>query len=230
MPYYRSSSVSWAESDLDEYMSQSLKNAPLFIEAFFDGCEGIQSGKEGFYAPDADLINDICLEYRIGYVVQPPDLVPRGEVLPLVLVPERPPTLAEEAKDLYQQSLQRAEQLLSEGRSREAVQETLWLLESVTTEFRGLETDGDVVIKGKYFNDIVLELGKIFHGTTLDRVLDWTKRLHGYLSSPTGGGIRHGLDLREGIAIGPNEARLFCNLIRSYLSYLMAEHERLTAE
>ncbi len=145
-------------------------------------------------------------------------------------VSERPPTFAEEAKTLYQQSLQRAEQLLSEGRSREAVQETLWLLESVTTEFRGLQGDGNVVIKGKYFNDIVQELGRLFQGTTLDRVLDWTKQLHGYLSSPTGGGIRHGLNLQEGNAIGPNEARLFCNLIRSYLSYLMAEHERLTQE
>lgn len=209
-------------------MDEAAKNAPLFIEAFYDACVGLHSGKEGYSAPDAALINDVCLEYRIGFEIQPPDLVLRGEITPLVPVPERPPTLAEEAKTLYQESLQRADQLLSEGRSREAVQETLWLLESVTIEFRGPQGDGDVVIKGKYFNEIVRELGILYEGTTLDRVVDWVKRLHGYLSSPTGGGIRHGLDLNEGIAIGPNEARLFCNLIRSYLSYLMAEHERLT--
>lgn len=37
LPYYPSSDVGWAESDLDEYMSQASRNAPLFIEAFFDG-------------------------------------------------------------------------------------------------------------------------------------------------------------------------------------------------
>ena len=52
--------------------------------------------------------------------------------------------------------------------------------------------------------------------------------LHGYLSSPAGGGIRHGANLKASIAIQPNEARLFCNLIRSYISFLMAEHERLS--
>ena len=42
--------------------------------------------------------------------------------------------------------------------------------------------------------------------------------LHGYLSSPTGGGIRHGVDLREGLALQLDEAQLYCNLIRSYLT------------
>jgi hypothetical protein len=51
--------------------------------------------------------------------------------------------------------------------------------------------------------------------------------LHGYLSSPTGGGVRHGADLKEGVALEVNEARLCCNLIRSYIAYLIAEHERL---
>ena len=46
-------------------------------------------------------------------------------------------------------------------------------------------------------------------------------------SAAPGGGIRHGLDLNEGLLIGPHEARLFCNLIRSYVSYLLGEHERL---
>ena len=59
-------------------------------------------------------------------------------------------------------------------------------------------------------------------------MLTWVTTLHGYLSSPTGGGIRHGANLKAGIEIQPNEARLFCNLIRSYISFLMAEHERLS--
>jgi hypothetical protein len=56
----------------------------------------------------------------------------------------------------------------------------------------------------------------------------WIEALHGYLSSPTGGGVRHGADLSGDLVIDPNEARLYCNLIRSYITYLMAEHERLT--
>ena len=51
--------------------------------------------------------------------------------------------------------------------------------------------------------------------------------LHGFLSSPTGAGIRHGVDLKDGVAIQINEAHLYCNLIRSYITYLIEEHERL---
>jgi hypothetical protein len=58
--------------------------------------------------------------------------------------------------------------------------------------------------------------------------LDWTTSLHGYLSSPTGGGVRHGIDLKSGVAIDPTEARLFCNLIRSYFGFLIAQHEQFT--
>jgi hypothetical protein len=65
-------------------------------------------------------------------------------------------------------------------------------------------------------------------GQILDQVLAWITALHGYLSSPTGGGVRHGTNLRASIVIPPNEARLFCNLIRSYISYLMTEQARLS--
>ena len=46
-------------------------------------------------------------------------------------VEERPKSLAEEAIELLEDSLARTDQLLAEGRGREAVQETLWLLEIV---------------------------------------------------------------------------------------------------
>ena len=113
------------------------------------------------------------------------------------------------------------------GRHRQAVQEILWLLEAVSTAFQGLDT-GVATLQGKYFNKIAEDLRKHHKGTTLDQVLTWVPTLHGYLSPPTGGGIRHGANLKAGIAIQPNEARLFCNLIRSYISFLMAEHERLS--
>jgi hypothetical protein len=39
----RSSSESWAESDLSEMMGQAAKNAPLSIEAFYEGCEVLRT-------------------------------------------------------------------------------------------------------------------------------------------------------------------------------------------
>jgi hypothetical protein len=50
--------------------------------------------------------------------------------------------------------------------------------------------------------------------------------LHGYLSAPKGGGVRHGADLKAGVAMQANEARLFCNLIRSYIDFPLAEYDR----
>jgi hypothetical protein len=220
-----SSSESWAETDLSASMRHAAANAPLFLEAFHEACEELR--EQGLFAPDAPMINEICEKHNVGYVLKPPELILR-ESLAATSVPvvERPPTLAEAALEMLQQSLQRAERLQSEGHHREAVQETLWVLESVTTAFRGVASAGNTV-RGKYFNEIVKDLRRLAKGSTLERVLEWVSAVHGYLSSPTGGGIRHGLDLNAGVPIGAGEARLFCNLIRSYISYLLTEHERL---
>ena len=56
--------------------------------------------------------------------------------------------------------------------------------------------DGD----RKYFNEIVAELRASSRGTPRAEILRWLKMLHGYLSSPTGGGVRHGVDLAEASA------------------------------
>lgn len=226
-----SSSESWAESDLSSDMSYAAKNAPLFLEAFYEACMEFQS--QGMFAPDAAMINAVCEKHEIGYILQPPELLLRESPLATanapVLVDNRAPTLAEKANEILQQSLARAEQLLKEGHHREAVQETLWVLESATTTaFRGIETTTGGVIRGKYFNRIIDDLRRVARGSTLDRILEWMTNLHGFLSSPTGGGVRHGIDLNAAVQIGPAESRLFCNLIRSYTGYLLAEHERLT--
>lgn len=62
----------------------------------------------------------------------------------------------------------------------------------------------------------------------MEQALRWTEQLHGYLSSPTGGGIRHGIDLNHGRPLTRTEARLFVNLILSYLDFILAEHEALS--
>ena len=221
-----SSSASWAESDLYSYMDQAAENAPLFVEAFYDACETLRKNHPEFAVPDVSRINRVLFENEARYEIQPPNLISRNPQTPII-VPDRAASLDEQAREIIQQSLKDSEQLLSEGRHRQAVQEILWLLETVSTAFQGLNT-GVGTVQGKYFNKIAEDLRKHHKGTTLDQVLIWVTTLHGYLSSPTGGGIRHGANLKAGIAIQPNEARLFCNLIRSYISFLMAEHERLS--
>ncbi len=218
-PHVRSSNPSWAETDLQSEMFGAAANAPLFLEAFFDACEALRRKPQDLFAPDAAMINQIFQEHDIGYEINPPNLSFRGHTSTVITVPEKPVTLAEKSVEILQQSLHRTDELLAQGQGREAVQETLWLLESVATAFRGVETETNV-IQGKYFNQIVRELRALAPGSTLERVSEWVTSLHGYLSSPTGGGVRHGVDLNEGKVLSQSEARLFCNLIRSYLSFL----------
>lgn len=221
-----SSSTSWAESDLLRDMECSAANAPLFIEAFYDACESLANQQPPIAVPDLARINRVLYEGGSGYQIQPPNLVATN-VQTQIVVPERSPSLDDVAQEMIQKSLRESEQMLSEGRNRPAVQEILWLLETVSTAFQGLETDAGTV-HGKYFNKIIANLQKHNRGTNLDQILGWMVTLHGYLSSPTGGGIRHGTDLRAGVATQADEARLFCNLIRSYITFLLTEHERLS--
>jgi hypothetical protein len=222
-----SSSESWALSDLAVAMDAAAENAPLFIESFYDACEALSTKHAGWFVPDAALINTVLSKHNIGYVIQPPDLVARELAGPIIAVPPPAPSLTQRGNLILSESCSRSEQLLSEGRPREAVQEMIWLLETIATAFNGIETHGGK-IEGKYFNQIVKDLRSKRLGTTLERVVEWITTMHGYLSSPSGGGVRHGIDLGRGVALNPNEARLFCNLTRSYISYLLVEHAALS--
>jgi len=224
---YRSSSVSWAESDLYEHMQRAGENAPVFIEAFYDACSELAVAQPQLALPDLTRINRVLAEAQCGYRIRPPDLsMTMSEVQAPVVIPSAPPSLDEQAQEMIQRSLKESERLLAEGRDRLAVQEILWLLETVSTAFQGLETDSGTV-HGKYFNRIAEDLRRHYRGQALDQILGWMTALHGYLSSPTGGGIRHGATLKAGVAAQTGEARLFCNLIRSYIGYLLSEYSRL---
>ena len=207
-------------------MSDAASNAPMFIEAFYDACESLQRAHSDYAVPDVQMINRVLAKCNAGYQIQPPDLISQSTP-ETIEVAHEPPSLDQQAQEIIQQSLKQSEQLLAEGRDRQAVQEILWLLETVSTAFQGIDT-GAGTVQGKYFNKIAEDLRQHHKGKILDQVLAWVTTLHGFLSSPTGGGIRHGTDLKAAIVIQPNEARLFCNLIRSYISYLMAEHARLS--
>ena len=108
------------------------------------------------------------------------------------------------------------------------MQEILWLLETVSTAFEGMATDSGATIEGKYFNKIVSDLRRGGKGKTIERVAEWLTALHGYLSSPTGGGVRYGTHILEGVQLDAAEGRLFCNLVRSYIRFLLSGHGRLS--
>jgi hypothetical protein len=38
-------------------------------------------------------------------------------------------------------------------------------------------------------------------GSVFDQMLGWATALQGYLSSPTGGGVRHGTNLKAGLTM-----------------------------
>jgi hypothetical protein len=175
--------------------------------------------------PDVGMINRILSDAGAGYQIDPPNLAATRVHIPIA-VPKQPPSLDMQAQALIDEALQASERALAERNGRQAVQEVLWLLETVATAFRGPDIlDGS--IQGRYFNKIIGELRQRGRGHQ-EQILQWMMTLHGYLSSPTGGGVRHGVDLREGLALQLDEARLYCNLIRSYLNFLIAEHERLS--
>jgi hypothetical protein len=222
----RSSSEGWAESDLNDAMRESSLNAPLFLEAFYDACNELKA--QGLHAPNHHEINAFFAKFNIGLRIEPPNLVLFDVAsMPSVAIVQHVPTLEQQIKKEVDDSLSRSDILLSEGRGREAVTEALWTLESLTTKFDGLPLEGDK-ISGKYFNEIVKDIIKIEKGSAFAQVMGWLKTLHGYLSSPQGGGIRHGRDFSIKSTIHLRDARLYCNLIRSYINYLLETHIQIT--
>jgi len=142
-----SSSVSWAQTDMDSYMRQAADNAPLFLEAFYDACESLHT--EGLAVPDAKVINRVLAKHKAGYEIRPPDLISLREDAGPIEVPATPLSIDQQAREVIQNSLSQSEQLLSGGNSRQAVQEVLWLLETVSTAFQGLDIGtGTVQVQG----------------------------------------------------------------------------------
>lgn len=224
VPHHLSSDSSWAATDLERVMGEAGANAPLFIDAFYRACEQLRLSQPELALPDISRLNLILADAGAGFQIDPPNLLATRNHIPIA-VPDRPPSLDAQAQGLIEQALQASEKALVEGNGRQAVQEVLWLLETISTGFRSPDIlDGS--IQGRYFNKIIKELRLRDRGHQ-EQILGWMMALHGYLSSPTGGGVRHGVDLRDGLALQINEARLYCNLIRSYLTFLIAEHERL---
>jgi len=111
-----SSSASWAQSDLDSYMRQASSNVPLFIEAFFDGCESLR--RSGVAVPDLRLLNRLIAESEVQYRIEPPKLVAVGPGVAPVAVQHAAPSLDQQALEALQNAISTSEQLLAEGKGR----------------------------------------------------------------------------------------------------------------
>ncbi len=162
-----STSLSWAWSDLDDSTGRAATNAPLFIEAFYDTCKDLEEG--GLNVPDVALINRTLAEHEAGYELRPPMLVATTSYTP-VAVPQQTPSLAAQGRTIIEKSLDTADRLLMEGEGRRAVQELLWLLETISTAFRG-KGPSDETVQGKYFNQIVSEMRGKDRGTAQNQIL-----------------------------------------------------------
>lgn len=223
--YYSSSDASWAKTDLDTAISDASENGPGFIVGFLNSTEELANS--GFAIPTIDNINSLFIKHNIGFFISFNELKLREYSTPAIQ--EKPElkitNINEQNIKLIMSSLERSEELLNKGYCKEAVQESLWLLETIVTGFKGLETESGK-IEGKYFNTIIKELKKDNTDSVFSNVLSWITSLHGFLSSPTGGGVRHGTDLKESIVISNEEARLYFNLIRSYTNYLIFEYNK----
>ncbi|WP_148215178.1 MULTISPECIES: hypothetical protein [Acidobacterium] len=222
-----STNASFAEQDGREYLVDAARNSPLFIEAFYDSWTDLMSENPAHIPQIVPTLNRILSAHGIGFRLNPPNLETLGEPAPLVEVVIPAATLEGRASEVIRTSLDRAAEYLERGDDRAAVMESLWLLDSVTTIFSGLALPaGDV--NGVYFKTIVGDLRRLQSGRTLSYAARWMETLYGYLSAPGGGQIRHGMNLSNEIQLNRNDARLYCNLIRSYIEYLLGEHERLT--
>ncbi len=220
----RSSNLDFARHDARDFMNRAAERPPQFLEAYQAVCAelAVEHGQDG--VPDVNLINQVCVENNLGYRIDGAQLVLREEA-DVEVVEVAPRRLLDEARDEVRQSLQHSTDLLNDGRGREAVQEVLWLLETISTAFQGARIEGQVV-RGNYFNQIVTSMRRAADGRILARVLEWLENVHGFLSAPGGGGVRHGANLNLD-ALEIHEATLFVNLVRSFVNYLLSEYERL---
>jgi len=226
IPYYASSSDRFIDEDLRAAAYAAATNAPLFIDAFDTVVGGLQRQDSALGVPDDAHLNRVLAEHHAGFRIDRPRLISTTGEFDVSVITQ-PLSLDEQARNLVLNSLTESERALAENRLLDAVQNVLWLLETFSTAFRNPNLSGGP-IQQSYFNKIVYRLREKGDANGhQSRILDWMMELHGYLSAPAGGGIRHGTDLASGRPLDPDEARLFCNLTRSYLVYLISEYERL---
>ena len=111
--YSPSSNEGWAETDLAWAMSTARENAPLFIEAFHDACEELETSDPEMDLPGVGRINRILSEGGAGFQIDPPRLVATGGHMP-INVPDELPSLDSQAKVAIEEALDASERALRE--------------------------------------------------------------------------------------------------------------------
>ena len=112
---HRSSSPSWADSDLDSYMERASDNGPLFIEAFYDACAALREEQPQLGIPDVEMMNRVLRESDAGYEIKPPNLIFLTGPSEPIAVAERSASLDEQAQELIQRSLKEFRQVAIGG-------------------------------------------------------------------------------------------------------------------
>jgi hypothetical protein len=79
-PVYRSSSLYFAPDDARTAMERASENALIFISAFYAVCKKIKKQFGTKTAPSVPVINRLLELHRIGYVIEPPNLVFRDQI------------------------------------------------------------------------------------------------------------------------------------------------------
>ncbi len=171
-------------------------------------------------------MNRVLSEQNTGFVIQPPNLISQ-DAQELINVSEEPLSLDQQAQEIIQQALAQSEKLCLKDMIGQPSRKFYGFSKLSPLPFRG-----SILTWGPFRGNTSIRSPMIYEGSIEE--VRWRRFLTGsrlytvICPRPTGGGIRHGTDLKAGIATQPNEARLFCNLIRSYIGYLIAEHKRLS--
>jgi hypothetical protein len=131
----RSSSESWAESDLNDWLWRTAENAPLFIEAFYETCEASR-GDDSIALPDVGRMNRILGDHAVGYEIRPPELVAVGLHQPIA-VPERYQSLDEQAQEGARRPKEGETRAAPEGPGLEPDARPIRLGRSQSREIRG---------------------------------------------------------------------------------------------
>lgn len=111
-PYSRSSSLSWAESDLEQRASEAASDAPAFISAFCDACEHLQHYE--IHTPSHANINSILERNNVPFRISNNTLLEASNYL-------TPPALILSPTSVVERALSDAKALLGNTSSSNAV-------------------------------------------------------------------------------------------------------------
>lgn len=220
--YSESSNLSWTHTDLVAVTRELSVNPPLLIEAYVTAARSLTDAKGQPVLVDPTPINAILERGNVGFLVRGDSIVLRGGVEPDI---SPAPTLIEQSNQELATAWSRAEELLGQGQSREAVAAIWWVVESVLTVFEGRKV-GSSVVEGTYFNEVLKSLKRAAPDTFIRLSLSLTAQLQEFLSDPRKAAIRHGgtFDMAR---MTPREARLLIDLAKAFARFFCAECEAL---